>query len=420
MGGCSATNSAFLMRGWPDDFDGWAAAGNPGWSFDELLPFFRDMENDADVGDAWHGRSGPVPVHRAAPDELSPLQRAFVEAACAAGHALVVDHNRPGAIGVGALPRNVSSGLRMSAALTHLAPARQRPNLTVRSETVVDRVELSGVAVIGVRLADGEVVEGDRVVLAAGAYGSPAILLRSGVGPATELAQHGIDVRVDLPGVGVGLADHPLVAVDLSTSPGFSGAPFQTMLTMRSSYADPAGPPDLHLFAAGPFDDAASPTDGAFGVVTGLLCPTSRGAVRLRSAKPLDPPRIDIGHLRTAHDVRRMVESTGHARRLSRTLPLADFVRAELAPGPAITDDDDDGLAASIRARVGSYHHPVGTCAMGPRPSEGAVVDSTGAVHGTDRLWVADASVMPALPAANTNLTTMVVGDRIASWLLDG
>jgi choline dehydrogenase len=421
MGGCSATNSAFLMRGWPQDFDGWATAGNPGWSFDELLPIFRDMENDADFDNEWHGRSGPVPVHRAAHDELSPLQRAFVDTAFAAGHALVPDHNRPGAVGVGSVPRNVNDGLRMSAALTHLAPARERPNLTVRSATMADRVEFSGGRAVGVRLADGELVECDRVVLCAGAYGSPAILLRSGIGPAADLAQHDIDVRADLAGVGAGLADHPLVAVDLSTSPGFSGPRFQTMLTMRSSYADPEGPPDLHLFAAGPFDDPGAPSGSVFGVVTGLLSPTSRGSLRLRSAKPADPPRIDIGHLRTTDDVRRMVEATRHARRLSRTAPLSNFVEgAELSPGPAISDDDEEGLAASIRARVGSYHHPVGTCAMGRRPDDGAVVDSRGAVHGTEGVWVADASVLPSLPVANTNLTTMVVGDRIASWLLAG
>lgn len=421
MGGCSATNGTFLMRGWPDDYDGWAAAGNPGWSFDELLPCFRELENDADVDDRWHGRSGPVPVHRTAYDELSALHRAFVDSACAMGHPLVFDHNRPRAIGVGPLPRNVSEGLRMSAALTHLAPARKRPNLVVRSGTVVDRVEFSGNSAVGVRLASGEVVECDRVLLAAGAYCSPAILMRSGIGPSTELAQHGIEVRTDLPGVGVGLTDHPLVAVDLPTSPGFTGARFQTMLTMRSSYADPEGTPDLHLFAAGPFDDATSPTGGTFGVVTGLLSPSSRGTVRLRSADPEDPPRIDVAHLRTKGDLRRMVEATRHARRLARTPPLASFVTgAELAPGPAIAEDDDDGLVLSIRARVGSYHHPVGTCAMGARPAEGAVVDSTGAVHGADSVWVADASVMPSMPAANTNLTTMVVGDRIASWLLAG
>jgi choline dehydrogenase len=207
MGGCSATNSTFLMRGWPDDFDDWAAAGNPGWSFDDLLPVFAAMENDADINDEWHGQSGPVPVHRAARDDLSPLQRAFVEAACAAGHPQVLDHNRPGAIGVGSLPRNVTGGLRMSAALTHLGPARQRPNLTVLSGTAVDRVELSGTTAAGVRLADGTVVEAHRVLLAAGAYVSPAILMRSGIGPARELSQHDIDVRAELPGVGSGLAD---------------------------------------------------------------------------------------------------------------------------------------------------------------------------------------------------------------------
>ena len=415
MGGCSATNGAFLVRGWPDDYDGWAASGNPGWSFADLLPCFRDLESDAVVDEGWHGRSGPVPVQRASYDELSPLQRAFVDSAGAAGHPVVLDHNRPGAIGVGALPRNVRDGLRMSTALTHLAPARERANLTVRSGTVVDRVELSGTRAVGVRLANGELVEAGRVLLAAGAYGSPAILLRSGIGPPAELAHHGIEVRADLPGVGAGLADHPLMGVDLPTSPGFTGPRFQTLLTLRSAYADPDGPPDLHLFPAGPFDDAASPTGGVFGIVTGLLSPTSRGRVRLRSADPDDPPRIDAAFLRTAEDVRRMVEATRHARRLARTPPLADFVRgSELAPGPAVADDDEDGLAASIRARVGSYHHPVGTCAMG------AVVDARGAVHGTDGLWVADASVMPSLPAANTNLTAMVIGDRIASWLLAG
>ena len=422
MGGCSATNGAFFVRGWPQDYDGWAASGNPGWSFAELLPSLRDLESDADVDadDEWHGRTGPVPVHRTPYDQLTPLQRAFVDSAGAAGHPWVPDHNHPGAIGIGALPRNVRGGLRMSAALTHLSPARDRPNLTVRSGTVVDRVELSGAAAVGVRLADGVLVQADRVLLTAGAYCSPAILLRSGIGPPAELAQHGIEVRVDLPGVGVGLADHPLVGVDLPTAPGFTGPRFQTMLTMRSSYADPDGPADLHLFPAGPFDDPASPTGGVFGVVTGLLSPTSRGRVRLRSADPDDPPRIDAAYLRTDEDVRRMVEATRHARLLARTAPLANLVQGdEIAPGSAVPDDDD-GLAASIRARVDSYHHPVGTCAMGARPDAGAVVDATGAVHGTDGLWVADASVMPTLPASNTNLTAMLIGDRIASWLLAG
>jgi choline dehydrogenase-like flavoprotein len=310
VGGCSATNAGFALRGWPADYDGWDV---PGWSYQDLLPVFRAVEAD-DVGGEWHGRDGPVPIRRPALDELTPLQRAFGEAAVAAGHARVDDHNRPGCVGVGAAPRNVRDGVRMSAALTHLAPARRRRNLSVRSEVLVDRVEVAGGRVRGVRLAGGEVVDADLVVLAAGSYGSPAVLLRS---------------------------------------------------------ADPA-----------------------------------------------DPPRIDVAHLRDGEDLARMVTATVEARRLARTPPLAGLVAgAELAPGEPIADDDVTGLARSIKERVGSYHHPVGTCAMGLDPDAGAVVDARGAVYGVAGLWVADASVIPRIPSANTNLTTMVVAERIAGWL---
>ena len=301
--------------------------------------------------------------------DLSPWQRAFADAALAAGHPLAGDHNQPGAIGVGPTPRNVRDGLRMSTALTHLAAARGRPNLTIRASTTVDRVELRSTTARGIRIAGGEIVEADAVMLAAGSYASPAILMRSGIGPAAGLRDLGIQVAADLPGVGDNLIDHPLAAVDLPTTPGYAGPRFQVMLTMRSSLAGPGGPPDLHLFTAGPFDDPASPAGGVFGIVTGLMAVRSRGSVRLRSASPADPPRIDIAHLRHPEDMRRMIEATLRARRLSRTPPLAGLVTgAELAPGPAISDNDTTGLARSIRQRTGSYHHPVGTCAMGPDP----------------------------------------------------
>jgi choline dehydrogenase len=418
VGGCSATNACFALRGWPQDYDQWAAGGNPGWSFADLLPVFRAIESDADFGGGWHGNSGPVPIRRPAAGDLSPLQRAFAEAAAAAGHPLVGDHNQPGAVGVGPAPRNARDGLRMSTALTHLAAARARPNLTIRANTIVDRVELRGTTVRGIRTADGEIVEADAVVVAAGAYASPAVLLRSGIGPAAGLREIGIAAAADLPGVGDNLIDHPLAAVDLPTMPGYAGPRFQMMLTARSSLAGPGGPPDLHLFAAGPFDNPASPTGGVFGIVTGLMAVRSRGSVRLRSANPADPPRIDIAHLHHPDDVTRMVEATRHARQLSRTPPLAGLVTgAELAPGPTIGDNDTAGLASSIRERTGSYHHPVGTCAMGPHPGDGAVVDTRGAVHGISGLWIADASTMPAIPAANTNLSTIVIAERIGQGL---
>jgi len=277
---------------------------------------------------------------------------------------------------------------------------------------------LSGSRACGIRLAGGEVVAGDGVVLAAGSYGSPAILLRSGIGAADRLGELDVASVVDLPGVGANLIDHPLVAVDLPSSAGYSGPLYQVMVSMRSTFAPPGGPPDLHLFAAGPFDTPDSPSGGVIGIVTGLLSVRSRGSVRLRSRNPVDPPRIDVAHLRDPEDLERMIEATLEARRLSRTPPLADFVLGpELAPGGGIGNDDRAELARSIRSRVGSYHHPVGTCAMGPDPAEGAVVDARGAVHGVGHLWVADASVMPSIPSANTNLSTIVVAERIAGWL---
>src|SRR5215472_15521255 len=406
IGGCSATNGCFALRGAPADYDGWAGMGNPGWSFGEVLPFFRRLEADADFGDEWHGSRGPVPIRRHPPAELNPVQAAFIEAACAYGLAYVADHNRPGAVGVGPMPRNARAGVRMSTALTYLADARGRPNLTVRGGAMADRIQVCGGTATGVRLVGGEVVTAGQVVLAAGAYASPAILQRSGIGPAAQLGPLGIAVAADLPGVGNNLADHPLVAVDLPSRARTAGPRFQTMATMRSQLAPADGPPDLHLFAAGPFDAGqdASRAGAVFGLVTGLVLPYSRGWVRIRSADPAD--------------MSRMIEATLIARAISRTAPLTGLIEGpELAPGPAIADGDISAIAASIASRVDTYHHPVGTCRMGPDPGDGAVVDARGRVHGIEHLHVADASIMPAIPSANTNLPTIMIAERVASWI---
>ena len=422
IGGCSATNGCFALRGSPADYDGWARAGNPGWSFDEVLPFFRRLEADADFSDRWHGSEGPIPIRRHPPAECNPVQQAFLETAVAAGRPAVDDHNRPGALGVGPMPRNVRDGVRMSTALTYLALARARPNLTVCGEATVDRVEVRRGRAAGVRLVSGDVVPADRVVLAAGAYASPAILQRSGIGPPKILAPLGVEVTVALAGVGGNLVDHALVAVDLPAEPGTTGPRFQTMATLRSALAPPGGAPDLHLFLAGPFDVPAevSPTGGVFGIVAGVVQPSSRGSLRIRSADPAAPLRIDVAHLRHPDDLARMLEAILLARRISRTEPLAGMVAgAELFPGPAIADGDEPALAVAIAGRVNTYHHPVGTCRMGPDPDGGAVVDTRGRVYGVEQLFVADASVMPAIPSANTNLPTIMVAERIAAWLAD-
>ena len=377
MGGCSSTNATAALRGSPADYDAWAAAGNPGWS------------------------------------------AAGLEAAVAAGHEPVEDHNRPGAVGAGPCPNNTLDGVRMSTSLTWLAAARGRPNLTVRPDTLVDRVVLAGGRAAGVRLAGGERVDAGLVVLAAGAYGSPVILLRSGVGPADELAALGVPVAADLPGVGRNLTDHPLVRCAVPVRPGPPCPSFQVVVTWRSSLAADGDLLDLHaLPGRSDLAGAESPTGATGFVLVGLMKPRSRGRLWLRSADPADPPHVDPAYLSHPDDLARMVEGLRMARALLRAGPLAALAAGpELAPGKRVADGDQPALAAFVRADVSPYHHPVGTCAMGPDPTAGAVVDARGRVHGVDSLVVADASVMPEIPAANTNLPTIMVGERIAAWL---
>ena len=213
VGGCSATNGTIALRGTVRDFDDWAALGNPGWSYDEVLPAFRKLEDDRDFADGWHGNGGPLPIRRYRPEELTVVNAAAYEAAVALGFPEVVDHNRPGATGLGRAPVNAVGGVRMSASMTYLAQARGRANLTVLSDALVDRVLIYGRRAVGVLLADHRIVRAERVVLAAGAYGSPVILLRSGIGPADELSALGVAAHADLPGVGANLQEHPGVSV---------------------------------------------------------------------------------------------------------------------------------------------------------------------------------------------------------------
>lgn len=414
VGGCSATNGAMALRGAPSDYDAWAAAGNPGWSFVDVLPFFKALESDADFRDEWHGGAGPLPIERSHMEQLTDLQRAFWESATRSGHSVAQDHNAPGAMGVGPLPRNAQNRTRMSTALTYLARARGRPNLEIRAGMTADRIAIESGRAVGVILASGETITAGQVVLAAGAYASPALLLRSGIGPAGDLRQLGISVKAELPGVGVGLIDHPLLGVDFAYAGALEAADkYQVVLTLRSADA-PTPAPDLQIFAAGPFAAAESPTGAVFALVVSVVKPLSRGSVRLRSSNPTDAPRIDPGYLTHAADLKRMVEVVKEARRLCRQAPLAALAAGpELAPGA----DGDSDLGVAIRSRVGTYHHPVGTCRMGPDRDDSAVVNARGEVYGVDGLRVADASIMPDIPSANTNLPAIMVAERLAALI---
>jgi choline dehydrogenase len=420
MGGCSSTNACFALRGAPEDYDAWASLGNPGWSFADVLDDFRRLENDLDFVDQWHGSDGLIPIRRHPPHELNSAQAAFIDGALASGHRYVEDHNRPGTFGVGPTPRNVRNGMRMSTAVTYLARARSRGNLTLRPDTMVDRIECSGTRAIGIRLLDGTLIEADRVILAAGTYASPMILARSGIGPAAELRTLGILPVIDLPGVGSNLVDHPLVSIDLPAHPAPGPSRFQAMTTFHSATADRHGPADLLTFAAGPFDVGADQcaSGAALGLVSGLMAPRSRGWVRLASCDPTAAPRIHPAHLTEPNDLERMVDAVTEAQRLSRSEPMRVMIAGtELSPGPAVPSGNRAALAAWVRSAVSTYHHPVGTCAMGPDPAVGAVCDSRGSVHGIDGLTIADASIMPNIPIATTNLPTIMVAERIARGL---
>lgn len=421
MGGCSSTNACLALRGSPADYDDWAVRGNPGWSWDEVLPFFRASETDLDFPEAeYHGSNGPLPIRRAGPGELVPTQAAALEAAVAAGHEAVEDHNRPWAVGVGPAPVNRVDGVRMSTALTFLAASRDRDNLTIRPDTLVDRVVIEGGRAVGVRLAGtGETIEADRVVLAAGAISSPAILLRSGVGSRKELDRLGVGAAAEVPGVGEHLVDHIWVSVDVpSVSNPPPGPLAQTVITVRSREADLAGAPDLHVIAASAVVDDASPSGALLFVGTSVMKPRSRGRLWLESADPVAVPHVDPAYLSDPSDVRRTIEGIVAVRTLLRTPPLSDLVAGpELRPAPGIADDDAAGIEAGVRATYDTYYHQAGTCRMGPDPAAGDVADAAGSVYGVGELFVADASIMPDIPSANTNLPTIMIAERVAALL---
>ena len=417
VGGCSATNGTFALRGTPADFDEWVARGNEGWSFEDILPAFRQLEHDLDFNGKWHGQEGPLPIRRYAPDELVPEQDAFLRACTALGYAEVADHNVPGAVGAGRMPVNTLGGVRQSTALTYLAAARDRPNLAIRGDAMIDRVLFEGRRAIGIRLAqDSETILARHVVLAAGAFGSPAALMRSGIGPAEHLAALGIDVFLDRPGVGRRLSDHARLglryAVPAAASQERPGC--QTVLTLKSS-PDVAGY-DLHIFpwtiaTANP----AAPAPPGMTIHAALMKPKSLGFVRLRSPDPAAAPVIDPAYLTHPDDMPRMIHAVRVARQIARMAPLSAMLQHGLSAAAQAGNGASD-LEAAIRAEVGTYFHPVGTCAMGPASDAMAVVDAHAGVHGAPGLSVADASVMPTITAANTNLTTIMIAERCAGW----
>jgi choline dehydrogenase len=410
LGGCSSTNATFALRGHPADYDGWASAGNTGWSFAEVLPYFCKLETDIDFASAeWHGSRGPLPIRRYGEDELSDVALASLEALQECGFRRIPDANEPGAVGLARIPVNARNGQRISTALAYLPLAEGRSNLTIRCNAQVADLILNDGRMVGVRLLSGEEIRASEVVLSAGAYASPTLLMRSGIGPAAALRTLGIPVVTDLPGVGQNLIDHPAVSVDLLYDKAVAPMPvFQVVGTFHSSGADSAGAPDLQCMAGGPYEGDPA----MFFLGAALLKPRSRGSVSLGSIDPAAPPRIDLGYFHMSDDLDRLVEGLERVQEAAHVGAIK-----ELSSGVQFAPGSEVDLRSWTRSKTWTYHHPVGTCAMGVNPSAGAVVDPTCRVHGVEGLWVVDASVMPDIPSANTHIPTVMVAERVAALM---
>jgi len=414
VGGSSSLNGMVYIRGNPADFDHWAYEGCHGWDHASLLPLFKRMEDVPDGDGRFRGRGGPIPARPAA--HPNPISTAFVEAAREQGRPVTEDFNGEHFEGAGFHDLLIKDGERHSAAAAYLHPAAARPNLELITRAQVRRLLVSGGRCTGVHYEHGghleELVAGE-VILCAGAVDSPALLLRSGIGPASELADLDIDVVADVPGVGRNLHDHLLMGVLWEAAqpvppPGYNLAEASMFLRSRPD----ALVPDLHfMFIHVPFHlPTFTVPEGSWTIAVGLVRPASRGTLRLASADPDARPLIDPAYLTEEADVEAMVRGIGLARELAGARAFDPWRGPEVLPGADVTDPTE--LRLFVRRAAGTYYHPVGTCRMGVGPD--AVVDPELRVRGVEGLRVADASIMPDIVSANTNTTAILIGEKAA------
>lgn len=426
VGGGSAINAAIALRGTPADYDEWTQYGGSEWSWAQVLPWLRALEDDPEGDPEFHGTGGPLPIQRWVEHELVPVQRAFFEAARALGHDAAGDLNLPDRRGVGLWPMNRRGNLRVSPALAYLEPARGRERLTIAGDTVATRVLFERGCVRGVEaLRAGQRVRiaAQRVTLCAGAVGSPELLLRSGVGPADELRALGIELVADLPGVGANLIDHSMVPLGVIPRPGWSdpASDPKSQVGIRFTATGSSEPDDMQLYCTSymslepPLRDRIG-VPYLFLVFPVLARPRSRGRVRLDPAGPEGPPLVELSLFADPEDRRRLVEGLRHAWELLHTEPLASRC-AHIVYPPADAMAVEQGLVGYVQGVAQPIYHPVGTARMGADGDPRAVVDAHGRVRGVEGLRVADASVMPNIPRANTNLSCIMIGERMAAWM---
>jgi len=422
MGGGSSVNMTAAIRPIAADADNWVRAGNPEWSWESILPVLRRLEHDDDYPDhPLHGQGGPLFMKRPASFEtLSPLPAALLEASAKLGIPPCPDTNVPNPTGVAIFPRTVKNGVRQSTTIAYLNPARSRPNLVIRSEAPVVGLEISGERVVGVRYRSGgetRAVSGDKIVLCAGVYRTPQILMLSGIGPEEELARHGIPLRHRLPGVGANYHDHGTVYLTyeslkageaIAYRPSVAGAGTLTVGLLAKS--DPSREfIDLHILLRPPIEIAGASTLLALSV--NLLEQRRRGRVFLNSPDPGDMVGIDPQTLEDEDDLKAVLGGMQIVQQLVGSPPLSRLCGPIVLPAP----DGDWGRYA--RTTVDSYFHGSGTCRMGPVADPMAVVSQRLKVHGLANLWVADASILPSVTHGNTNITCVMIGERVAEFI---
>jgi choline dehydrogenase len=440
LGGSSSINAMIYIRGARADYDEWAdLTGDKSWSYDHVLPLFRRMEDNARGADRFHGVGGPLRVE----DLRSPhpWTRAVVQSAVAAGYPRNDDFNGATQEGVGQYQVTQKRGRRWSSADAYLHPAERRPNLTVRTGALTTRVLVSGGRATGVEYRSGgrvHTVHATReVVLSGGAVNSPQLLMLSGIGPAEHLRSVGVDVVHDLPGVGGGLQDHPLVPVVWNVRSGKSLIRAESPSGYAKWFGARRGPLTSNLAEAGLFTRSApelaepdlqyhflpvkfwkqaevDPDVDAFTAAVVLVRVHSRGSVRLRSADPSWAPAIDAGYLTDERDLDALVVGVEKARDIASGGPLAAVLADEWSPGGSV--HGRDALRETVRNTLESLYHPTSSCRMGT--DEQAVVDSELRVRGIAGLRVVDASVMPTLVRGNTNAPTIMIAERAADLIL--
>ena len=429
-GGSSAINGQVFLRGVPEDYDSWAAMGNDQWGFQNLLQYLRRVESDTEFGgDDFHNSDGNIIVRRFPREEWRSDQQAFYDACRAVGFPDSPDHNHPDATGVGPVPVNNPNGIRWSTALGYLDTCRHRLNLTIRPNCTVHRLIFDGNRVTGVEVESGGekfVVEGEEIILSAGAIGSPHILMLSGVGPADQLRDLGIPVVHEAPGVGQNLRDHPIIYVTWRTKEHhpLDGFAPRMQMALRWTADDSDLRNDLMIFMqsfATERVDRGGERMEPLGIrMVGVLdLEVGSGELRLVSTDPNVQPFLDYQYLKDPFDRRRMRDLVRTCVRLGDHPSFNDIIAERTEPTDAELESDD-ALDEFLLRDVTTGQHISCTCKMGPASDPMAVVDQYGHVHGLQGLRVVDASIMPNCIRANTNVTTMMIGERVSDFILEG